>query len=90
MADTKLVRIECLCSPDVHIGDGRVLNGPQREGTKVVVPGQVTEVTREIADILLETGQVKETTREPTVFVEDTALYRVMQAEALIAANRAR
>ena len=89
MSVEKLVNIECICSPDVHLGDGRVLDGPQREGTKVVVPGQVSAVTRELADLLIDNGQVKETTREPTVFVEDTSEYKVAQVEAIIAKRRA-
>lgn len=89
MTAEKLVNVECICNPDVHLGDGRVLTGPQREGTKVVVPGQVSAVTRELADLLLENGQVKETARESTVFVEDTSEYKVAQVEALIAKRRA-
>ena len=52
-----LVRIEGLVNPDVHLGDGRVLKGPVREGTRLVSRGDVAEVTQAIADILINNGQ---------------------------------
>lgn len=70
-APAKTVRIECICNPDVHLGDGRRLKGPVREGTKTIKPGDVAEVTEELADFLIDRGQVKETKLDVTVFVED-------------------
>jgi hypothetical protein len=67
MADTKSVLIECIVSPDVHIGDGRVLKGPVKEGTCTVKAGDVAEVDPEIAALLIDRGQVKETKRDVTV-----------------------
>lgn len=87
--ETDTVNIECLCNPDVHIGDGRVLQGPQREGTVVVVPGQVTSVSREIADQLIARGQVRETDRPATVFIEDSAEFKVRLAEEAIRRRKA-
>lgn len=88
MASKPLVNVECLCNPDVHIGDGRVLEGPQKEGTRVVVPGQVTAVARDVADHLIANGQVRETDRKPTVFIEDTCEFKVRQTEAMTAARK--
>jgi hypothetical protein len=67
MAEPKTVLIECIVSPDVHIGDGRVLKGPVREGTCTVKAGDVAEVDPEIAAILIDRGQVKETKRAITI-----------------------
>lgn len=69
MTDTKLVKIECTCNPDVHIGDGRVLKGPTKDGTKTVKHGDVTEVDAALADFLIERGQVQKTDKPVTVFV---------------------
>jgi hypothetical protein len=63
----KTVRIECIVNPDVHLGDGRVLQGPVREGTKTVRRGDVAEVDAEIAKFLIDRGQVHETKRDVTV-----------------------
>lgn len=89
MASVNLVNIECICSPDVHLGDGRVLAGPQREGTKVITPGQVSAVSQELAMLLIDNGQAKETKREPTVFLEDTCEYKVKVAQDALATRRA-
>lgn len=70
MADKK-VRIECICNPDLHIGDGRILLGPVKEGTKTVVPGGVTEVDQAIADQLINDGQAIESKRDITVFLAE-------------------
>jgi len=70
-APAKTVRIECICNPDVHLGDGRVLKGPKKDGTKTVKPGDVAEVDDEVAVFLIDRGQVKETKLDVTVFVED-------------------
>ncbi|MFD1104586.1 hypothetical protein [Sphingobium olei] len=56
----KLVRIECVCNPDLHLGDGRRLIGPVREGTRVVQHGYVAEVDADLAGILIDNGQAKE------------------------------
>lgn len=64
---TKLIRIECTVNPDVHLGDGRALKGPKREGTKLVQHGDVAEVSADIAEFLIERGQVQKTTRPITV-----------------------
>jgi hypothetical protein len=67
----KLVRIEGLVNPDVHVGDGRVLKGPERNGTRLVKRGDVTEVSQEIADILIGNGQAALSTANVTVFLPD-------------------
>lgn len=67
----KPVRIECLVNPDVHLGDGRVLKGPKKEGTKTIRHGDVAEVDAELAEFLIDRGQVKETKLDVTVFAED-------------------
>jgi len=66
-AEAKPVRVECIVNPDVHLGDGRVLHGPVREGTKTVKPGDVAEVDAETAKFLIDRGQVHETKRDVTV-----------------------
>jgi hypothetical protein len=65
--EEKPVRIECNCNPDVHLGDGRRLNGPVREGTKIIKHGDVAEVSPEIAKQLIDSGQCVKTDREVTV-----------------------
>jgi hypothetical protein len=67
----KTVRIECIVNPDVHLGDGRRLMGPVREGTKTVQHGDVAEVDEQTAKFLIKRGQVQETKRDVTVFPED-------------------
>jgi hypothetical protein len=67
MADAKPVRIECIVNPDVHLGDGRVLTGPVRQGTKTVQHGDVAEVDADTAEFLIERGQVQPTKRDVTV-----------------------
>lgn len=67
MTEAKLVRIECNCNPDVHLGDGRRLRGPVRAGTKIVKHGDVAEVPADIADMLIDSGQAVATKREITV-----------------------
>ncbi|HKR17652.1 hypothetical protein [Rhizorhapis sp.] len=67
MTEAKLVRIECNCSPDVHLGDGRRLLGPVREGTRVVKHGDVAEVEEALANHLLDSGQCIPTKRPVTV-----------------------
>lgn len=69
-AAPKTVRIECIVNPDVHLGDGRVLKGPVREGTKTVTHGDVAEVEADLAHFLIERGQVHETKRDVTVHAE--------------------
>lgn len=64
---TKPVNVECIVNPDVHLGDGRVLKGPVREGTKTIEKGDVAEVSGELAEFLIDRGQVAKTDREPTV-----------------------
>lgn len=71
MADAKPVRIECIVNPDVHLGDGRILKGPVKDGTKTVRHGDVAEVDAALADFLLERGQVQTTTKDVTVFPVD-------------------
>lgn len=66
-AATKLIRVECICNPDVHLGDGRRLVGPERDGTKIKVHGDVAEVDEDLATLLLTNGQVQETKRDVTV-----------------------
>lgn len=66
-AKSTLIRVECVCTPDVHLGDGRRLLGPVKEGTKTVKHGDVAEVDEDIAALLLENGQVIETKRDITV-----------------------
>lgn len=63
----KLVRVECIVLPDVHLGDGRRLVGPVKEGTRTVNPGDVAEVDENIALLLIDNGQVQETSKEVTV-----------------------
>lgn len=63
----KLVRIECNCNPDVHLGDGRRLLGPVREGTKIIKHGDVAEVESEIAQMLIDSGQCLPSKRPVTV-----------------------
>lgn len=65
--EPKTARIECVVNPDVHLGDGRVLNGPVREGTKVVKHGDVAEVDSALADFLIERGQCVASKRDVTV-----------------------
>lgn len=66
-AASKLVRVECSCNPDVHLGDGRRLLGPVRDGTKIVKHGDVADVDPDVAKLLLDNGQVQKSTREVTV-----------------------
>lgn len=61
------VRIECLVNPDLHLGDGRVLKGPVKEGTRTVESGDVADTTPEIAQQLIDAGQAKETSADVTV-----------------------
>ena len=70
-ATPKTVRIECIVNPDVHLGDGRVLQGPVREGTKTIRHGDVAEVDSATAKFLIDRGQVHETKRDVTVSAED-------------------
>lgn len=67
-AETKLVRVECLCTPDVHLGDGRVLKGPVKAGTKTVKHGDVAEVEPDLAKLLIDNGQATKTDRDITIF----------------------
>lgn len=68
MTDTaKPIRVECVCNPDVHLGDGRRLLGPVKEGTKTVKHGDVAEVSADIALMLIDNGQVIESKRAVTV-----------------------
>jgi hypothetical protein len=71
MTEQKQVRIECICNPDLHIGDGRILLGPVKNGTKTVVPGGVAEVDKDIADMLINDGQAIESKRDVTVFMPE-------------------
>lgn len=64
---TKPVRVECVCNPDVHLGDGRRLLGPIKEGTKTTKHGDVAEVSADIALMLIDNGQVIESKRDITV-----------------------
>lgn len=64
----KLIRVECICNPDVHLGDGRRLLGPVREGTKMIKRGDVAEVNEDIAMLLLDNGQVVESKHPVTVY----------------------
>lgn len=64
---TKPVRIECVCNPDVHLGDGRRLLGPVKEGTKTTKHGDVAEVPADIALMLIDNGQAIESKRDITV-----------------------
>lgn len=64
---TKPVRIECVCNPDVHLGDGRRLLGPVKEGTKTTKHGDVAEVSADIALMLIDNGQAIESKRDITV-----------------------
>lgn len=64
---SKFVRIECIVLPDVHLGDGRRLLGPVKEGTKTVKHGDVAEVDETIALLLIDNGQAQESTRDVTV-----------------------
>lgn len=86
----KLVRIECIVNPDVHLGDGRVLKGPVKEGTKTTKSGDVAEVDAALADMLVDNGQVKVSKSDITVLIEDTNEYKVEQAERLKAARAKR
>lgn len=61
------VRIECVVNPDVHIGDGRILKGPIKSGTKTVTPGDVTEVSADVAALLIDNGQAQKTDKEITI-----------------------
>lgn len=88
MTIAKTVKIECTCNPDVHLGDGRVLKGPKREGTAVTVPGDVAEVDADLAKFLIDRGQVKETTRDVTVTFEGTTQHAVEVAEANLKARK--
>lgn len=63
----KPVRVECIVNPDVHLGDGRVLRGPVKAGTKTVKPGDVAEVDSDLAKQLLDNGQCKKTDLDVTV-----------------------
>lgn len=67
MTDAKLIKIECICTPDVHLGDGRVLKGPVKEGTKTIQSGDVAEVDAELAAFLIKRGQVQKTDEPVTV-----------------------
>lgn len=67
MTDIKSVRVECIVNPDVHLGDGRILRGPVREGTKTIKHGDVAEVSPDLAKLLIDNGQVHKTDREVTV-----------------------
>lgn len=67
MTVAKLVRIECTVNPDVHLGDGRRLLGPIKEGTKTIKRGDVAEVDKGLADFLIERGQAAVSTAEITV-----------------------
>lgn len=67
MAEAKKIRIEAICNPDVHLGDGRVLQGPVKEGTKTIKPGDVAEVDSDIAKQLIDAGQVVESDKDVTV-----------------------
>lgn len=62
-----LVRIECVCNPDVHLGDGRCLLGPVKDGTKTTKHGDVAEVDADLALVLIDNGQCIESKREITV-----------------------
>jgi hypothetical protein len=64
MAD---VKVECIVNPDVHLGDGRVLKGPEKEGTKTIKAGDVAEVVAEMAKFLIDRGQVKKSDLDVTV-----------------------
>ena len=64
---TKPVRVECVCNPDVHLGDGRRLLGPVKEGTKTTKHGDVAEASADIALMLIDNGQVIESKRDITV-----------------------
>ena len=64
MAD---VKVECIVNPDVHLGDGRVLKGPQKEGTMTIKTGDVAAVDAKLADFLIDRGQVKKTDLDVTV-----------------------
>jgi hypothetical protein len=67
MTEAKTVRIECTCNPDVHLGDGRRLIGPVRDGTKIARHGDVAEVSADVALLLIDNGQAQETKRPVTV-----------------------
>lgn len=67
----KTVRIECTVNPDVHLGDGRALKGPVREGTKTIKHGDVVEVDADTAKFLIDRGQVIESKRDVTVFASE-------------------
>lgn len=67
MTEAKAIRVECICNPDVHLGDGRRLWGPKREGTKIVVRGDVAEVEADLAQLLIDNGQVMATKLPVTV-----------------------
>lgn len=69
-AAPKPIRIECIVNPDVHLGDGRVLKGPKKEGTKTTKHGDVAEVDADLAEFLIERGQVTKTTRDVTVTLD--------------------
>ena len=57
MAD---VKVECIVNPDVHLGDGRVLKGPEKEG-------DVAEIDAGMAKFLIDRGQVKKSDLDVTV-----------------------
>mgnify|MGYP003577899904 CR=1 FL=1 len=57
--EAKDVEIECIVNPDVHLGDGRVLKGPVKEGTKTIEAGERAFVDPETAKFLIDRGQVK-------------------------------
>ena len=67
MTEPKTVRIECTCNPDVHLGDGRRLVGPVKEGTKTTKGGDVAEVSEDVAKLLIDNGQAQESKRPITV-----------------------
>lgn len=90
MTEAKTVLIECIVNPDVHLGDGRVLKGPVKDGTITVSPGEVAEVDAKLAAFLIDRGQVKETTLEATVFVEDTEQHAVEVAEEIARQRKAK
>lgn len=89
MAAPTQVAVQCVCNPDVHLGDGRVLKGPVKEGTVVKTPGDVALVDPDLADFLVKRGQVVKVSSdsEVTVTIEQTPDYRVAQAAAAQAMN---
>ena len=70
MTEAKPIKIECVVNPDVHLGDGRVLKGPIKEGTKTTKAGDVAEVDAKLADFLIDRGQVQKTDKPVTVTLD--------------------